>query len=100
MFKAIKTSGFNLEDTHLTDIDRLSKLIGVICVAFFWAYRAGIFRHENGKPIRVLKHEHRAKSFFKYGLERLSNILLSLIYLADKEINTIIGKYVKLLSCT
>jgi len=25
---------------------------------------------------------------------------LSLIYLADKEINTIIGKYVKLLSCT
>jgi len=100
MFKAFKSSGFNLEDTHLTDTGRLSKMIGVICVAFIWAYRAGIFRHENEKPIRVLNNGRRAKSIFKYGLERLSNILLSLIYLADKEINKIIDKYVKLLSCT
>ena len=44
MFKAFKSSGFNLEDTHLTDTGRLSKMIGVICVAFIWAYRAGIFQ--------------------------------------------------------
>ena len=100
MFKAFKSSGFNLEDTHLNDNDRLSKMIGVISVAFIWAYRAGIFRHENEKPIRILKNGRRAKSIFKYGLERLSNILLSLIHLADIEINKIIDKYVKLLSCT
>ena len=100
MFKTFKSSGFNLEDTHLTDTGRLSKLIGVVCVAFIWAYRAGIFRHENDKPIRVLKNGRRAKSIFKYGLEKLSNILSSLIHLADKEINKTIDKYVKLLSCT
>jgi len=100
MFKAFKSSGFNLEETHLTDTGRLSKMIGVICVAFIWAYRAGIFRHENEKHIRVLKNGRRAKSIFKYGLEKLSNILSSLIHVADIEINKIIDKYVKLLSCT
>ena len=100
MFKAFKSSGFNLEDTHLTDTARLSKMIGVICMAFIWAYRAGIFRHENEKPIRVLNNGRRAKSIFKYGLEKLSNILLSLIHVPDIEINKIIGKYLKLLSCT
>jgi len=100
MFKAFKSSGFNLEDTHLTDTNRLSKLIGVICVAFIWAYRAGIFRHENEKPIRILKNGRRAKSIFKYGLEKLANILSSLIHVADKEINISINKYIKLLSCT
>lgn len=25
-FKALKTSGFNIEDTHLTDVDRIEKL--------------------------------------------------------------------------
>ncbi|MBQ8265390.1 MAG: transposase [Bacteroides sp.] len=25
-FKAMKTSGFNIEDTHLTDIDRIERL--------------------------------------------------------------------------
>ena len=100
MFKAMKSSGFNMEDTHLTDINRLSKMIGVICIAFIWAYRAGIFRHENEKPIRILNNGRKAKSFFKYGLEKLANILLSLAYIADGEINKTIDKYVKLLSCT
>ena len=55
IFKAMESSGFNMEDTHLTDINRLSKMIGVICIAFIWAYQAGIFRHENEKPIRDRK---------------------------------------------
>ena len=92
LFKAFRSSRFNLEDTHLTDTGRLSKMIGVICVAFIGAYRACIFRHENEKPIRLLKNGRRAKSIFKYGLKRLSNILSSLIHVADKKVNKIINK--------
>ena len=42
MFRAMKTSGFNLEDTHLTDLERISKLIALITVAFVWVYRNSI----------------------------------------------------------
>jgi len=35
-FKALKTSGFNIEDTHLTDIDRVYKLLSLVLIAFAW----------------------------------------------------------------
>jgi hypothetical protein len=76
MFKAFKSSGFNLEDTHLTDLDRISKMLSLICVAFIWAYVVGIYYHENVKPIRIKKHGRKQYSFFKYGLLFLASILL------------------------
>jgi transposase len=42
-FRALKTSGFNIEDTHLTDMKRIEKLLALVIVAFVWAYKAGIF---------------------------------------------------------
>ena len=40
-FRALKTSGFNIEDTHLTDIERIEKLFALVIVAFTWAYLVG-----------------------------------------------------------
>ena len=61
-FKALKTSGFNIEDTHLTDIDRINKLFALVMVAFVWAclpvrqaYKAGIFLKAL-IPIKIKKH--------------------------------------------
>jgi hypothetical protein len=75
-FKALKTSGFNIEDTHLTDIDRINKLFALVLVAFVWAYKAGIFLNAL-RPIKIKKHGRRAKSLFKYGLTYLANVLFS-----------------------
>jgi hypothetical protein len=75
-FKALKSSGFNIEDTHLADIDRLSKLFALVLVAFVWAYKAGIFLASQ-TPIKVKNHGRKAKSIFKYGLTYLANILFS-----------------------
>jgi len=33
-FRALKSSGFNIEDTHLRDIDRINKLFTILLVAF------------------------------------------------------------------
>ena len=33
------SSGFNIEDTHLTDIDRINKLYALVLVAFVLAYK-------------------------------------------------------------
>ena len=79
MFRALKTSGFNFEDTHLNDLERISKLLNLLCIAFIWAYLAGIYRHENIKPIEIKKHGRKAYSFFKYGLIYIAHALLCLI---------------------
>ena len=74
VFKALKTSGFNIEDTHLTDIDRINKLFAMVLVAFVWAYRVGIFL-DYIRPSKIKKHGRRAQSLFKCGLTHLANVL-------------------------
>ena len=76
MFKAFKTKGFNIEDTHLSDINRIDKLVAVVSIAFTWAYKAGIYVHEHIRPIVIKKHKRKAHSFFKYGLKFITNALL------------------------
>jgi hypothetical protein len=76
MFKAFKTNGFNLEDTHLRDSERIDKLLVVVSIAFTWAYKAGIYVHEHVKPIAIKAHHRKAQSFFKYGLRFIINALL------------------------
>ena len=36
--KAMKISGFNIEDTHVTELKRIEKLVALVIVAFSWAY--------------------------------------------------------------
>jgi len=91
-FKALKTSGFNIEDTHLTDINRINKLLALVLFAFTWAYLAGIFL-DSLRPIKIKKHGRRAKSLFKYGLTYLASVLFS------NDINKFI-ECCKFLSCT
>jgi hypothetical protein len=76
-FRALKSSGFNIEDTHLTDIDRIDKLFALVIVAFTWAYIVGIYAHKYVKQIETKKHGRIAKSLFKYGLGMIANFLLN-----------------------
>ena len=62
-FRALKTSGFNIKDTHLTDIERIEKLFALVFVAFTWAYLVGDYLHKYIKPIPTKKHGNKAKSF-------------------------------------
>ena len=77
LFKALKTSGFNLEDTHVTHLDRLEKLIMLVMVAFVWCYKIGDYIDKEIKGISIKKHGRRAISIFKYGLDYLPECLLS-----------------------
>lgn len=76
-FKSLKTSGFNVEDTHLRDIDRLERLFAIVIMAFTWAYITGVIVHQSIKPIRICKHGYPAKSFVKYGLEWIYKWLMT-----------------------
>lgn len=76
-FRAMKSSGFDIENTHLQDLERVGKLICLVMIAFVWCYNVGDHLDRNVKAITIKKHGHRAKSVFKYGLEHISGILLN-----------------------
>jgi len=76
-FRAMKTSGFDIEKTHLQNIERIEKLILIVMIAFVWCYKTGIFIHENIKKIEIKKHGRKAKSIFKCGLSYIANVLLN-----------------------
>ncbi|WP_289290039.1 transposase, partial [Muribaculum intestinale] len=92
-FRAMKSSGFNIEDTHMRDMDRIARLVAMVCMALVWAYLVGEHKDMNVKSIRILKHGKRAKSLVKYGLEEIANVLLRPHYKPKLDI-------FKFLSCT
>lgn len=77
LFRGLKSSGFNIEDTHVTDLKRLEKLFSLTMIAFVWCYKIGDYLDECIQKIIIKKHGRRAVSVFKYGLDYLSKFLLT-----------------------
>ncbi|MPY68155.1 IS4 family transposase [Deinococcus sp. SDU3-2] len=69
-FSAMKTRGLNLEQTHMTQPDRLSRLFGLLSLALAWMVRIGEWRAEQ-QPIPTKKHARPAISRASYGRELL-----------------------------
>ncbi len=91
-FKAMKSSGFDIEKTHLNKIERIEKLLLLVMIAFLWCYKVGIYLH-NLNPIKIKKHGRKAISIFKYGLEYIANSLLN-------NVNQTFEGVIQFLSCT
>lgn len=93
LFKAFKSSGFNIEDTHVTDQKRLEKLFMIVMIALVWCYKIGDYLHENIRPIKIKKHQRKAFSIFKYGLNYFNNML-------NNSLNNLKINVLQFLSCT
>ena len=76
-FRAMKSSGFDIEKTHLTDIHRIEKQVLLVMIAFVWAYKVGIYLDSEIQKIKIKKHGRRAITIFKYGLSYIANCLLN-----------------------
>lgn len=72
LFGILKTRGFRLEDTHLTEIERVSKLLSLLTIAVSWAILAGELEVAQ-KPLKTKKHGNLEKSIFRLGFEVLRN---------------------------
>jgi hypothetical protein len=94
LFGVFKTRGFCLESTHLTDTERLSKLLALLSLALCWVFLTGKWLHQL-KPLMMKKHGRRAKSIFRYGFDHLRNIVLNLEPKMDEFLDTLL-----FLSCT
>lgn len=82
-FKSLKSSGFNIEVTHIREPDRFAKMLSLVMTAYVWAYRVGVYVHENIKSLRVCKHKYMAKSIVKYGIESIFVAMIKGGYLSD-----------------
>lgn len=76
LFSALKTRGFCLEQTHMTDPDRLSKLVALLAIAFCWCHKIGEWLHEQ-QPLKLKKHGRKPKSIFRRGFEHLRRLILN-----------------------
>ena len=67
-FKSIKSQGFNIEDTHMTDPARIKLLFALISYATVLVVQAGMIRN-HVKKIKIKNHGRPTFSLFTYGLD-------------------------------
>jgi len=79
MFRAMKTGGFNLEDTHVTAPDRLECLIGIVSIAYAICYKAGEFVVLKTPP-KPKKHGFWPKSIVRYGIDAIFQAIAQIYY--------------------
>jgi Transposase DDE domain len=73
-FGSLKTRGFDLERTGITQPVRLERLFGVVVLAWVACLRVGVWLAEQ-RPINIKKHGRKAVSLVRYGAESLTNAL-------------------------
>jgi len=95
LFGALKSRGFNLEDTKLQDPERLSRLLALLALAFIWAFVVGLWQ-ASVKELKLKNHGYPPKSIFRRGL----NILCRLVTNFERFDLVLWRKVIKLLSCS
>ncbi|MEM1327941.1 MAG: IS4 family transposase [Bacteroidota bacterium] len=70
-FQSIKKRGFNLEQTHLQEPERLRKLIILASLAFVLSLAIGIYVHCKIKKIPIKNHGYKAVSYARKGIDTI-----------------------------
>lgn len=94
LFGILKSRGFRLEETHLTDGQSINKLLALLALATVWAFKVGEWLHQQ-QPLKLKKHGRLAKSLFRYGLDHLRSIVFDIQLKLDDFLFSL-----KFLSCT
>jgi len=74
LFGDAKTRGLNIEDTRLTNPEKLDLLMGLVALALAWAGRTATDLLAPNVPKRKA-HGHYAKSWFRIGFDRIRQLL-------------------------
>jgi hypothetical protein len=77
LFAALKSRGFDLEETHLIHLERIEKLVALLAIAFAWAHLVGEWIAQT-EPLKIKKHGRKEQSLFRYGLDHLQYVLLNI----------------------
>lgn len=69
LFRDDKSGGFHLEDTHLTDADRLNRLLLVMAIGYLWCFHIGRWLFKTGQRKLVDAARRRTLTYFRLGLD-------------------------------
>lgn len=95
LFAALKTRGFCLEQTHLTDPVRLERLLALLALTFCLCHKLGEWV-QTEKVLKLKKHGNKPKSIFRLGFDKLRNAIANFTHFDLKTWQ----KLLQLLSCT
>lgn len=73
LFASLKTRGFNLEQTHLRQPQKLSTLLAILAMAVAMSIKTGM-AVERLRPIKSKKHGRKEATLFSLGLHTLRKI--------------------------
>lgn len=96
LFGCLKSRGFCLEATHLTDTERVSRLLCLLGLGFCWAILSGELATAR-KPLKRKKHGRLEKSVFRAGVDYLRRLLCRPTNSGEKQERK---QLILLLSCT
>lgn len=77
LFQGLKGRGFLFEATHITQPDRVAKLMVLLAIGFVWAHKVGEWKAVI-KPIiwKQFKDQQRPQySYFRYGLDYVRGLI-------------------------
>lgn len=77
-FRTLKSSGFHIEDSHVTDPKRLMTLFQIVHFAFAVCVKIGRYLEEK-KPRKIKKHGYHALTLIRYALLTLQPYILKLL---------------------
>ncbi|MDP0561226.1 MAG: hypothetical protein QS721_02325 [Candidatus Endonucleobacter sp. (ex Gigantidas childressi)] len=76
MFANLKSQDFDLESTHMKNLDRMDKLMELLTIAVVWCV---LIRHwwcyGSANQLPLNKQYRPANSLFRLGLDRLRRVL-------------------------
>ena len=73
LFGYFKTKGFNFEDTHMTDPDKIAAWMLLLTISATWTMKTSLMLKEK---VRVAAHGRPRKSIFRNEFEKLRRCLL------------------------
>jgi hypothetical protein len=76
LFQSFKGRGFHLEDTNITEMERINRVVAVLSLSFVWALKVGQWCDENVKKLKFKKHGRLERSLFRYDLDVLNQVIL------------------------
>lgn len=76
LFSALKSRGFNLEDSHMLHKQRFDTLLALLSLAFAWAHLVGEWCYQHF-PLKLKKHGYLPMSYFRRGLDTLRAAILA-----------------------
>ena len=73
LFGYFKTKGFNFEDTHMTDPEKLAAWMLLLTIAVTWVMKTSLMFNEKSS---VATHGRRRRSVFRNGFDKLRRSLI------------------------